>query len=82
MWIRLMRASCPAPAGLNPVVFCHAKCCASCGWLRRIELSTVRLPLEEMGEIAAGLVLDAGGDEARTVRVAGEVVLRASTAHN
>ncbi len=45
-------------------------------------LSTVRLPLERMGEIAAGLVLDAGGDEARTVRVAGEVVLRASTAHN
>ncbi|MGW6448397.1 LacI family DNA-binding transcriptional regulator [Lentzea sp. NPDC055074] len=45
-------------------------------------LSTVRLPLEEMGEIAAGLVLDGGGDEARTVRVAGEVVLRASTAHN
>lgn len=45
-------------------------------------LSTVRLPLEEMGEIAAGLVLDAGGDEPRTVRVAGEVVLRASTAHN
>lgn len=45
-------------------------------------LSTVRLPLEEMGEIAAGLVLDAGGDEVRTVRVAGEVVLRASTAHN
>ena len=45
-------------------------------------LSTVRLPLEEMGEIAAGLVLDTGGDEARTVRVAGEVVLRASTAHN
>lgn len=45
-------------------------------------LSTVRLPLEEMGEIAAGLVLDAGDDEIRTVRVAGEVVLRASTAHN
>ncbi|HEX7308994.1 LacI family DNA-binding transcriptional regulator [Lentzea sp.] len=45
-------------------------------------LSTVRLPLERMGEIAAGLVLDGGGDEARTVRVAGEVVLRASTAHN
>ncbi|ANZ43020.1 LacI family transcriptional regulator [Lentzea guizhouensis] len=45
-------------------------------------LSTVRLPLEEMGEIAAGLVLDAGGDEARTVRVAGQVVLRASTGHN
>ncbi|NKE58525.1 LacI family transcriptional regulator [Lentzea sp. PSKA42] len=45
-------------------------------------LSTVRLPLEHMGELAAGLVLDAGGDEARTVRVAGEVVLRASTAHN
>ncbi|MEU7531051.1 LacI family DNA-binding transcriptional regulator [Saccharothrix sp. NPDC042600] len=41
-------------------------------------LSTVRLPLEDMGERAARLVLeDAPG--ARTVRVTGEVVLRAST---
>ena len=43
-------------------------------------LSTVRLPLEEMGERAARLVLDEGGPEPRTVKVAGEVVLRASTA--
>ncbi|QFZ22230.1 LacI family DNA-binding transcriptional regulator [Saccharothrix syringae] len=42
-------------------------------------LSTVRLPLEQMGERAARLVLDEPGDEPRTVRVAGEVVLRAST---
>jgi len=42
-------------------------------------LSTVRLPLEELGERAARLVLDEGNDEPRTVRVAGEVVLRAST---
>ncbi len=42
-------------------------------------LSTVRLPLEELGERAARLVLDEGTDEARTVKVAGEVVLRAST---
>ncbi|HEV7908707.1 MAG TPA: LacI family DNA-binding transcriptional regulator [Pseudonocardiaceae bacterium] len=42
-------------------------------------LSTVRLPLEDMGERAARLVLDEGRDEPRTVRVAGEVVLREST---
>ncbi|MEV0679645.1 LacI family DNA-binding transcriptional regulator [Actinosynnema sp. NPDC050436] len=43
-------------------------------------LSTVRLPLEEMGERAARLVLDEVVGEPRAVRVAGEVVLRASTA--
>ncbi|MCS7481792.1 LacI family DNA-binding transcriptional regulator [Umezawaea endophytica] len=42
-------------------------------------LSTVRLPLEELGERAARLVLDEGTAEVRTVKVAGEVVLRAST---
>ncbi|CCH33698.1 Transcriptional regulator, LacI family [Saccharothrix espanaensis DSM 44229] len=42
-------------------------------------LSTVRLPLEDMGERAARLVLDEVVGEPRTVRVAGEVVLRAST---
>ncbi|MEU4442860.1 LacI family DNA-binding transcriptional regulator [Actinosynnema sp. NPDC050801] len=42
-------------------------------------LSTVRLPLEEMGERAARLVLDDVVAGPRTVRVAGEVVLRAST---
>ncbi|PRY33812.1 LacI family DNA-binding transcriptional regulator [Umezawaea tangerina] len=42
-------------------------------------LSTVRLPLEELGERAARLVLDEGSVEPRTVKVAGEVVLRAST---
>jgi len=42
-------------------------------------LSTVRLPLEDMGERAARLVLDEGEPTPRTVRVAGEVVLRAST---
>ncbi|TWP52177.1 LacI family transcriptional regulator [Lentzea tibetensis] len=45
-------------------------------------LSTVRLPLEEMGAQAARLVLDEGSDVPRTVRVAGEVVLRESTAAN
>ncbi|GAA1304915.1 LacI family DNA-binding transcriptional regulator [Saccharothrix xinjiangensis] len=42
-------------------------------------LSTVRLPLEQMGERAARLVLDDEAGEPRTVRVAGEVVLRSST---
>ncbi|MFE2757317.1 LacI family DNA-binding transcriptional regulator [Actinosynnema sp. NPDC059335] len=42
-------------------------------------LSTVRLPLEDMGERAARLVLDDVDAGPRTVRVAGEVVLRAST---
>lgn len=42
-------------------------------------LTTVRLPLVEMGERAAGLAL--GGDESPTiVRVKGEVILRDSTA--
>ncbi|NUT90683.1 MAG: LacI family DNA-binding transcriptional regulator [Saccharothrix sp.] len=41
-------------------------------------LSTVRLPLEDMGERAARLVLD-DNPTVRTVRAAGEVVLRAST---
>ncbi|WP_309115340.1 LacI family DNA-binding transcriptional regulator [Saccharothrix sp.] len=41
-------------------------------------LSTVRLPLEDMGERAARLVLEEAPG-VRTVRVAGEVVLRAST---
>ncbi len=43
-------------------------------------LTTVSLPLEEMGERAAALALDAEpGAPARTLRVRGEVVLRAST---
>jgi LacI family transcriptional regulator, galactose operon repressor len=43
-------------------------------------LTTVGLPLEEMGERAAALALDTEpGEKARTVRVRGEVVLRAST---
>jgi LacI family transcriptional regulator len=43
-------------------------------------LTTVGLPLEEMGERAAALALDAEpGDRPRTFRVRGEVVLRAST---
>ncbi|MBW4721079.1 LacI family DNA-binding transcriptional regulator [Saccharothrix obliqua] len=43
-------------------------------------LSTVRLPVEDMGERAARLALDDVAGEPRTVRVTGEVVLRASTA--
>jgi LacI family transcriptional regulator len=43
-------------------------------------LTTVSLPLEEMGERVASLALDAEpADRPRTVRVRGEVVLRAST---
>jgi LacI family transcriptional regulator len=43
-------------------------------------LTTVSLPLEEMGERVAALALDTEPDDrARTVRVRGEVVLRAST---
>jgi LacI family transcriptional regulator len=41
-------------------------------------LTTVRLPLQSMGEIAVELAL--GGGEARTKSIAGEVVLRESTA--
>ncbi|MCP2163825.1 LacI family DNA-binding transcriptional regulator [Goodfellowiella coeruleoviolacea] len=43
-------------------------------------LSTVRLPLEEMGEQAARLALADQPGAVRTVRVTGEVVLRESTA--
>ena len=44
-------------------------------------LTTVRLPLERMGELAAGLVLDENSsDLPRVIRVPGEVVLRDSTA--
>jgi LacI family transcriptional regulator len=43
-------------------------------------LTTVGLPLEEMGERAAALALDTEpGDRVRVVRVRGEVVLRDST---
>jgi len=43
-------------------------------------LTTVRLPLEEMGERAMRLLLDAPGHAPRTVRIKAEVVARASTA--
>jgi LacI family transcriptional regulator len=43
-------------------------------------LTTVRLPLKRMGEMAAGLVLaESGGNEPRIVPVPGEVILRDST---
>jgi LacI family transcriptional regulator len=43
-------------------------------------LTTVRLPLKRMGEMAAGLVLaESGGSEPRIVPVPGEVILRDST---
>jgi LacI family transcriptional regulator len=43
-------------------------------------LTTVRLPLEEMGERAMRLLLDDPGCPPRTVRVKAEVVVRGSTA--
>jgi LacI family transcriptional regulator len=47
-------------------------------------LTTVRLPLKRMGELAAALVLsqasNAGGEPPRVIPVPGEVVLRESTA--
>ena len=47
-------------------------------------LTTVRLPLKRMGELAAGLVLSQGGDAGRepprVIPVSGEVILRDSTA--
>jgi LacI family transcriptional regulator len=44
------------------------------------QLTTVRLPLKRMGEIAVGLVLDAGRpDLPRVLPVPGEVILREST---
>jgi LacI family transcriptional regulator len=42
-------------------------------------LTTVRLPLKRMGEMAASLVLAAAADRARIVPVPGEVILRDST---
>jgi LacI family transcriptional regulator len=43
-------------------------------------LTTVRLPLKRMGEMAANLVLsDTGSDKPRIVPVPGEVILRDST---
>jgi len=43
-------------------------------------LTTVRLPLKTMGEMAANLVLgDPGADHPRIIPVPGEVVLREST---
>jgi LacI family transcriptional regulator, galactose operon repressor len=43
-------------------------------------LTTVRLPLEEMGRMAASMVLDAeSGERRRVIRVKGEVVIRDST---
>jgi LacI family transcriptional regulator len=44
-------------------------------------LTTVRLPLEELGERAMDLAIKgASGARPRTVRLSGEVVLRESTA--
>ncbi|MFD0784274.1 LacI family DNA-binding transcriptional regulator, partial [Micromonospora azadirachtae] len=42
-------------------------------------LTTVRIPLEEIGALAVRLALDDGMERPRVHRVAGEVVLRAST---
>jgi LacI family transcriptional regulator len=42
-------------------------------------LTTVRLPLEKMGSIVAGMALDDDQPEPRVVKVEGDVVLRAST---
>ena len=43
-------------------------------------LTTVRLPLKRMGEMAAGLVLaEAAGPQPRVIPVPGEVILREST---
>jgi len=47
-------------------------------------LTTVRLPLKRMGEMAADLVLseagDSGREQPRVIPVPGEVILRESTA--
>ncbi len=47
-------------------------------------LTTVRLPLKQMGELAAGLVLSEAGpgvqERPRVIPVPGEVILRESTA--
>jgi len=42
-------------------------------------LTTVRLPLEEVGALALELVITADGPAARQKRIRGEVILRAST---
>ena len=42
-------------------------------------LTTVRLPLKRMGEMAANLVLSEAGDQPRVIPVPGEVILRDST---
>jgi LacI family transcriptional regulator len=42
-------------------------------------LTTVRLPLKRMGEMAANLVLSGAGDRPRVIPVPGEVILRDST---
>jgi LacI family transcriptional regulator len=42
-------------------------------------LTTVRLPLEEVGATALELVVTADGPEPRLRRIKGEVILRAST---
>lgn len=43
-------------------------------------VSTVRLPLEEMGEMAVAMALDDDDHDPRVVHVSGEVILRESTA--
>jgi LacI family transcriptional regulator len=42
-------------------------------------LTTVRLPLKRLGEMAAGLVLSEPGPDPRVIPVPGEVILRDST---
>jgi LacI family transcriptional regulator len=46
------------------------------------QLTTVRLPLESMGRMAASLLLDEPLDVARVLPIAGEVVLRESTSRH
>jgi LacI family transcriptional regulator len=43
-------------------------------------LTTVRLPLEDMGRMAASMAMEDGpGERRRVIRVKGEVILRDST---
>ncbi|CAM3299231.1 LacI family DNA-binding transcriptional regulator [Kibdelosporangium persicum] len=42
-------------------------------------LTTVRLPLEDMGRMAASMAMDEPGERRRVIRVKGEVILRDST---
>jgi LacI family transcriptional regulator len=46
------------------------------------QLTTVRLPLESMGRMAASLLLDEAMDGARVLPISGEVVLRESTSRH